>query len=90
MATIKPEEALDQLKAENEDAIIFEGFEDCLIGVCYQCGRLSVACYDYDRCIAKLIKRDGMSYEEAVEFFEFNSLGSGLGENTPVFVKLFT
>ena len=27
-----------------------------------------------------------MSREEAIEFFDFNTLGTGLGENTPVFV----
>ena len=28
-----------------------------------------------------------MSEEEAVEYFEYNTLGSYMGENTPVFVR---
>jgi hypothetical protein len=30
--------------------------------------------------------RDGMDYDEAYEFFEFNTLGAYVGEQTPVFV----
>jgi hypothetical protein len=90
MAKLTPEEIVDQLAAENEKAITFDGYEDCLIGICYQFGRPPVACYDYNQCIQKLMDRDGMDHEQAVEFFEFNSLGSGVGENGPVFVNLFT
>lgn len=85
-----PEDIQDQLSAENENALMADGYETCLIGITYQFGRPPVACYDYEKCIALLIKRDGMDHEEAVEFFEFNTLGSGMGENSPVFTKLFT
>ena len=30
--------------------------------------------------------RDGMTYEEAIEFFEFNIKGSWMGEYTPVYI----
>lgn len=86
----KPEEALEQLASENEDALTADGYETCLVGICYQFGRSPVACYDYEKCIALLINRDKMTHEEAIEFFEFNTLGAGMGENTPVFTKLFT
>jgi len=33
-----------------------------------------------------LVDRDGMSPEEALEFFEYNVIGAGMGERTPVFV----
>jgi hypothetical protein len=32
---------------------------------------------------------DDMTDEEAVEFFEYNTRGSYVGEHTPVFVTLF-
>jgi hypothetical protein len=85
-----PEEIRDQLASENEEALLADGYEPCLIGITYQYGRPPVACYDHDKCIELLMKRDGMSHEEAVEFFEFNTLGAGMGENSPVFTKLFT
>lgn len=80
----------DQLCEHNEEAILFDGYEDALIGVCYQFGRSPVAVYDYQGCIDILMKRDGMNREEANEFFEFNSLGCYAGEDNPVFVTLFT
>ena len=48
----------------------------------------AVAAYDRDRCIDILIKRDGMDYDEAVEFFNFNVIGAWVGEMTPVFMTL--
>lgn len=84
-----PEMIRDQLAQENEDALLADGFEQCLAGICYQAGRPPLACYDYEKCIEKLMK-DGMNREEALEYFEFNTLGSFMGENTPVFVNLFT
>jgi hypothetical protein len=32
------------------------------------------------------MERDGMSYEDATEFFEFNIAGSYVGEATPIWV----
>jgi len=43
---------------------------------------------DRDKCIDILIKRDRMSYEEADDFFEFNAVGSWMGEGTPCFATL--
>ncbi len=37
--------------------------------------------------IAKLMT-DGMSEEEAEEFFDYNQLGSYVGEQTPCFITL--
>jgi len=34
------------------------------------------------------VERDGMSYEEAVEHFEFKVAGGWVGDNTPVFLTL--
>ena len=33
------------------------------------------------------MERDGMSDEEAVEYFEFNVTGAWVGENTPIFFE---
>lgn len=32
---------------------------------------------------------DGMTQEEAEEFFEYNQIGAWMGDRTPVFVTLF-
>lgn len=87
---MKPDKACELIAAENEEAKLADGFETCLIGICYQYGRPPLATYDYEKCIKVLMKRDGMNREDAVEFFEFNTLGAYVGEGTPAFVKLFT
>ena len=37
-----------------------------------------------EKMIAILVKRDGMTKEDAVEFLDFNTLGGWLGEMTPI------
>jgi hypothetical protein len=70
----------------DEEILFADGFEDALIGIAYQFGSPGVACYDWDKCLEKL-QTDGMTPEEAEEFFEFNVIGAYIGEYTPVFVK---
>ena len=33
-----------------------------------------------------MTSRDGMSYDEAMEYFDFNVQGAWVGENTPIFL----
>ena len=51
-------------------------------------GRPLRVVYDRDRVIAAIMEQggDGMSYEEAVEHFDFNIAGAYVGDRTPVFV----
>jgi len=46
-----------------------------------------VVVYDCDQCVDILIKRYGMSQDDAIEWMEYNVLGSYLGEQTPIFVS---
>ena len=82
------EEIKHYITQHNDEALFADGFEDALIGVGVIFNR-SLATYDMRKCIDILMKRDGMTEEEAVEYFEFNVTGSYVGENTPVFVELF-
>jgi len=66
-----------------------DGFDDAIIGVTYPSpGRQSVVMYDARKCVQILVERDGMSAEEAWEFFEFNTLGAWVGERTPLFMEM--
>ena len=72
-----------------EDGILLaDGFNDALIGNGHRCGQPDIAVYDQAKCIELLMTRDGMTDEEAVEFFEFNVVGAWVGEQTPIFVCL--
>lgn len=62
-----------------------DGFDDCVLGICESFGGESVVAYDYDKVIAQL-ESYGMTYEEAVEYHEFNQAGAYVGERTPVFI----
>lgn len=47
-----------------------DGYDECVAGV-VQVGGEPVLCYDVDKIIARL-EGDGMSREEAWEYFEYN------------------
>lgn len=79
---------LEILTEANEDALLADGFEEALIGVSYRAGQPAVACYDYNNCI-EILMEQGMSDDEALEYFEYNVLGAWVGESTPVFVDRF-
>ena len=81
-------EMKEYIGQHNDEALLADGFEDALMGVGVIFNR-SLATYDMRKCIDILIKRDGMTDEEAVEYFEFNVTGSYVGENTPIFVEVF-
>ena len=69
------------------DALYADGFEDTIVGVGRQCHNELVV-YDYDKCVQVLMDSEGMTYEEAVQWMEFNVVGSWVGANTPVFIKV--
>ena len=64
----------------DEEFLSADGFEDAIIGV--SDGKLV---YSVLRCIEILMIRDGMGYEEAIEYFDFNV--QGMGEKTPIWVE---
>ena len=78
----------DWVSLYNEEALLADGFEDAFLGMCEVFNRPPLATYDRDKCTEILIERDGMDYEDAVEFFEFNVAGSWVGENTPIYLTL--
>lgn len=72
---------------EDEGLLLADGYEPAFLGVAVSAGRKPVAVYDIDKCIEVLMDRDGMSYEEAEEFFSFNTLGAYVGEQTPLYIN---
>ena len=45
-----------------------------------------VVIYSRDKCIERMVGAWDMSYEDAVDHFEFNVSGAWVGEQTPTFV----
>jgi hypothetical protein len=70
-----------------DDLLFMDGFDSAIIGICIRFGMEPVVAYDYDKVI-KILMVDGCTYEEAVEYHEFNQIGAWVGGKTPAFVKL--
>ena len=79
------EAILDIISDINPKAMKADGFDDAILGMSTRIGDDNLIAYDYDKCIEILQKE--MSYEEAVEYMEFNVVGSYVGEGTPIFIK---
>tara|TARA_R110001592_G_scaffold302863_1_gene574840 strand:- start:616 stop:864 length:249 start_codon:yes stop_codon:yes gene_type:complete len=62
-----------------------DGYNAAIMGIVQRCGQEPVILYDTDKVLEILVYRDGMTYDEAVEFFEFNVLGAWVGDETPAF-----
>ena len=58
----------------DDQILLADGFEDAFMGIVESFGIKPRALYNRDMCIDILMSRDGMSYEEALEFFSFNHL----------------
>ena len=78
---------LEEIVEINDKALLADGFDEAIDGMCIQFGQLPIVAYDYNKCIDILIKRDGMSESEAIEYFDFNVVGSYMGPNSPVFIR---
>jgi hypothetical protein len=63
-----------------------DGFDEAIIGIGSRCGQPDIIVYDVNKCI-KILMDQGMTDEEAMEFFEFNVVGAWVGEETPIFVR---
>jgi len=67
----------------SEQPLRADGFNQAIIGNEYHTNRVV---YSIERMLQILIDRDGMSMEEAIEFFDFNIGGAYVGEMTPMYV----
>lgn len=84
-------EYLHELALNEEITIVFpDGYEDALIGHTLTGTKQTVPVYDYEKCIDILVGRDGMTYEEAIEYFDYNTVRACeyLGDECPVFINI--
>ena len=77
------QEIADFLEELNPDALMYDGFEGALVGIASRCSTLPLALYDRSRCIQILVNQ-GMSHEEAEDYFCYNVEGCWAGPNTPL------
>ena len=64
-----------------------DGHDDAILGVGKRFNRAEVWVYSVDKICQTLVERDGMSYDEAMEFYDFNIIGSYNGDGMPIFLR---
>jgi len=72
---------------QEEECLTADGFDDALVGCTY--GANVVAVYDINKMIEVLIC-EGMDYDDAVEFLDYNVVGTYMGEKTPLYINFVT
>lgn len=68
-----------------ETVMFAHDLKEAFVGIGYQFNK-PMAVYSKKKTL-KLFMKQGMSYEEALEFFDFNVQGAYVGEQTPVFLE---
>lgn len=71
-----------------DESIVFENpnYDDAIIG--YDEVSLRIV-YDYDKMVECLVKEDGMEYDEAMEFIDYNTIRACpyMGDKAPIVLK---
>ena len=69
-----------------EGLITADGYDEAFVGVADRFGKEPVAGYSYEMCIQILMRDHEMSHEEALEYFEYNTIGAFYDENQPIYI----
>ena len=79
------EEGIEMLDLDY-DVVFLDGFDDAILGITFGDTSEPVrVVYSWNNILATLVERDGMTEDEAVEFFDYNIAGLNL-PRMPIFV----
>jgi hypothetical protein len=81
------EELNEYLTDENPNALFADGFDEAILGYTQRMNQPPLVAYSVDKIIEILMERDEMTYEEAMEYFDFNIGGGWVGEGTPIWIR---
>ena len=79
----------DYLEEEDSGAMLIDGFEEAILGVCDTWDNGSHVrriVYSGEKIIQQLMDTDGMDEEEAEEYCSYNIEGAYVGPHTPIIV----
>jgi len=76
----------DDINEFAEGAVILDGLDDAIIGIVEEFGNGPRILYSKDKILTILCDRDGMSIEDAEEFYGYNIVGLYAGEQNAVFL----
>lgn len=72
-----------------DGTLIADGFDEALVGFwqpMWDSTSPTIAVYSTEDCITCLVKQ-GMSEEDAWDYFQFNVEGAYMGPGTPIFIQ---
>ena len=75
-------ELKETIAENNPEAKFAHGYDDALAGYSSD----AKAIYYAEKILKILEERDGMTPDEAIEFFDFNIAGAYVGEYTPIYM----
>jgi len=78
------EQIQEEMQIDNFAFLDPDYFDEAIVGVAERCGLSPVILYDRNKCIDLLVE-EGMPIDEAYEYFDFNIIGSYIGDETPLF-----
>ena len=77
---------IEDLYSDDEPEILFaDGYDKAIAGVIWDGERTRVV-YTTEK-ILSILMEDGMTYDEASEYFDFNVAGSYMGVYTPLYLE---
>ncbi len=80
---MKKIEQLNEMYPELE-LLQADGFDDAIIGLEPLSGKVI---YDIDMMVQVLITQEELTWEDAVEYLDYNVLNAYVGENTPIYIQ---
>ena len=80
----------EKLAEINPEAVLYDGLEDALVGIASRHCMQPVALYDHRKILEVFMRRDGMTYEEASEMYDFNIGCLWAGDGTPLVASFET
>ena len=66
------------------ELLVADGWDEAILGVASRAGTMFVV-YDTELILKTLVERDGMTRDEAVEYFQFTIALAYVGPSTPAF-----
>jgi hypothetical protein len=78
-------EKLDEHIGDDYSILLADGLDEAFIGIGWQFNT-PLAVYDRDKCI-EILESQGMTPEEAQEYFYYNTQSAYVGEQTPIFLE---
>lgn len=78
-------EKLDEHIGDDYSILLADGLDEAFIGIGWQFNT-PLAVYDRDKCM-EILESQGMTPEEAQEYFYYNTQGAYVGEQTPIFIE---